>query len=62
MAGAPNFGAPAFFLLPPSGEAKKYVILSASEISYDLSEKVNALRKSTLPGDCFVVSLPRNDK
>ena len=41
---------------------KKYVILSVSEISHDLSEKVYTLRKTTLPGDCFVASLPRKDK
>ena len=32
---------------------KKYVILSVSEISHVLSEKVQTLRKFTLPGDCF---------
>ena len=41
---------------------EKYVILSASEISHDHSDKVYALRKLTLPGDCFVATLPRKDK
>ena len=55
-------------MLPPSGEVARsadrgsHVILSVSEISHDQSEKVQTLRKFTLPGDCFVVSLPRNDK
>ena len=31
---------------------KKYVILSASEISHDHSDKAYTLRKFTLPGDC----------
>ncbi len=35
-----------------------YVISSDSKISHDLSDKVYALRKPTLPGDCFVASLP----
>ena len=44
-----------FVPLPPKEEAKKHVILSASEISHDLSEKVYALRKPTLPGVCFAL-------
>ena len=36
----------------PEGGSKKYVILSVSEISHVLSEKVQTLRKFTLPGVC----------
>ena len=38
-----------------SADRGSHVILSASEISHDLSEKVYALRKPTLPGVCFAL-------
>ena len=75
MAGAPNFGAPAFFAssfgenspvsageFTPKEEAKKNVILSASEISHDQSEKYILCGNPPSREIAAVAMLPRNDK